>query len=71
VQLAQLDEFASAVKPADRPGVEAFAERVRAEQGAANQTLASALAELEHSNLAGRLAALAASAAPDEREEAA
>jgi CHAD domain-containing protein len=71
VQLAQLDEFASAVKPADRPGVEAFAERVRAEQGAANQTLASALAELEQSNLAGRLAALAASAAPDEHEEAA
>src|SRR5262249_43220578 len=33
VQLSQLDEFASAVKPADRPGVEMFAERVRAEQG--------------------------------------
>jgi CHAD domain-containing protein len=64
VQLAQLDEFASAVKPADRPGVEAFAERVRAEQGTANQTLASALAELEESDLRGRLAALAASATP-------
>jgi CHAD domain-containing protein len=64
VQLAQLDEFASAVKPADRPGVEAFAERVRAEQGTANQTLASALAELEETDLRGRLAVLAASAAP-------
>jgi CHAD domain-containing protein len=72
VQLAQLDEFASAVKPADRPGVEAFAERVRAEQGSANQTLAAALAELEASDLRGRLAALAASAesASDEHESA-
>jgi CHAD domain-containing protein len=65
VQLAQLEEFASAVKPADRPGVEVFAERVRAEQGTANQTLGSALAELEESDLRGRLAALAASADDD------
>jgi inorganic triphosphatase YgiF len=65
VQLAQLDEFASAVKPADRPGVEVFAERVRSEQGTANRMLASALAELEETDLRGRLAALAASAAPD------
>src|SRR4051812_37190232 len=65
VQLAQLDEFASAVKPADRPGVEVFAERVLAEQGSANQALASALAELEESDLRGRLAALAASAQHD------
>jgi CHAD domain-containing protein len=65
VQLAQLEEFASAVKPADRPGVEVFAERVRAEQGTANQTLGTALAELEESDLRGRLAALAASAEDD------
>jgi inorganic triphosphatase YgiF len=65
VQLAQLDEFASAVKPADRPGVAVFAERVRSEQGTANRMLASALAELEETDLRGRLAALAASAAPD------
>jgi CHAD domain-containing protein len=62
VQLAQLDEFASAVKLADRPGVEVFAERVRAEQGTANQTLSAALAELEDTDLRGRLAALAGSA---------
>jgi CHAD domain-containing protein len=65
VQLAQLDEFASAVKPADRPGVEAFAERVRAEQGTANRTLATALAELEETDLRGRLAALVAGVEPD------
>jgi CHAD domain-containing protein len=67
VQLAQLEEFASAVKPADRPGVEVFAERVRAEQGTANQTLGSALAELEETDLRGRLAALASSVEDDGR----
>src|SRR5213596_3171790 len=36
VHLAQLEEFAEAVKAADRPGVEAFAQRVRAEQDAGN-----------------------------------
>ena len=66
VQLAQLEEFASAVKPADRPGVEVFAERVQAEQGTANQMLRAALANLEETDLRGRLAALAASAAPPE-----
>jgi CHAD domain-containing protein len=66
VQLAQLEEFASAVKPADRPGVEVFAERVQAEQGTANQMLRAALADLEETDLRGRLAALAASAAPAE-----
>ena len=65
VHLAQLEEFAAAVKEADRPGVEVFAERVRAEQGAGNQALAAALAEIQDSDLRGRLAALAASAAPD------
>jgi CHAD domain-containing protein len=65
VHLAQLEEFATAVKEADRPGVEVFAERVRAEQGAANEALAAALAHLQESDLRGRLAALAGSAAPD------
>jgi CHAD domain-containing protein len=62
VQLSQLEEFAAAVKPADRPGVELFAERVRSEQGSANEALGAAIAELEESDLRGRLAALAASA---------
>ena len=45
VHLAQLEEFAAAVKDADRPGVEVFAERVRSEQGAGNEALAAALAD--------------------------
>jgi CHAD domain-containing protein len=61
VQLSQLEEFAAAVKPADRPGVELFAERVRSEQGSANETLAAAIAELEETDLRGRLAVLATS----------
>jgi len=68
VQLAQLDEFAAAVKPADRPGVELFAERVRSEQGTANESLAAAIAELEETDLRGQLASLAASAEPAEPE---
>jgi CHAD domain-containing protein len=70
VQLAQLDEFAAAVKPADRPGVELFAERVRSEQGSANELLAASIAELEETDLRGRLASLAASAQPAEPEPA-
>jgi CHAD domain len=64
VQLAQLEEFAAAVKAADRPGVELFAERVRAQQGAGNEALRAALAQVEERDLRGRLAALAAAAAP-------
>src|SRR3979409_2625758 len=37
VHLAQLEEFATAVKEADRPGVEVFADRVRTEQGTGNE----------------------------------
>jgi CHAD domain-containing protein len=65
VHLAALAEFAEAVKEADRPGVELFAERVRAEQGAGNEALAAALAEIERTDLRGRLAALSAAASPD------
>jgi CHAD domain-containing protein len=62
VQLAQLEEFAAAVKEPDRPGVEAYAERVRTDQRTGNEQLAAALAEIEQSDLRGRLATLAASA---------
>jgi CHAD domain-containing protein len=65
VHLAQLEEFAGAVKPADRPGVELFAERVRGEQNAGNDILAAALARIEETDLRGRLAALSAAAAPE------
>jgi CHAD domain-containing protein len=64
VHLAQLDEFAAVVKAADRPGIELFAERVRAEQGAGNEALASALARIEETDLRGRLHALAGAASP-------
>ena len=64
VHLAQLEEFAAAVKDADRPGVEVFAERVRSEQGAGNEALAAALATIEQTDLRGRLAALSAAASP-------
>jgi CHAD domain-containing protein len=70
VHLSQLEEFADAVKAADRPGVEVFAERVRAEQAAGNDALAAALAEIEETDLHGRLAALAASAAPGDGRSA-
>src|SRR6476646_9679063 len=64
VHLAQLEEFAAAVKEADRPGIEVFAERVRSEQGAGNEALAAALATIEQTDLRGRLAALSAAASP-------
>jgi hypothetical protein len=64
VQLAQLEEFAAAVKAADRPGVELFAERVRAQQDAGNEALRAALAQVAERDLRGRLSALAAAAAP-------
>src|SRR6478736_9772900 len=41
VHLAQLEEFAAAVKEADRPGIEVFAQRVRSEQGAGNEAVAA------------------------------
>jgi CHAD domain-containing protein len=65
VHLAQLEEFAAAVKEADRPGIEVFAERVRAEQGAGNDALAAALSQVQETDLRGRLGALAASASPE------
>jgi inorganic triphosphatase YgiF len=65
VHLAQLEEFASAVEEADRPGVALFAERVRGEQGAGNEELAGALARIEQTDLRGRLAALSAAASPE------
>jgi len=64
VHLAALTEFAGAVLKADVPGVEVFAERVRAEQAKGNEVLAAALDEAERTDLRGRLTALVAAAAP-------
>jgi CHAD domain-containing protein len=65
VHLAQLEEFATAVKAADRPGVELFAERVRSEQSAGNDVLGAMLSRIEETDLRGRLAALSAAASPE------
>jgi CHAD domain-containing protein len=62
VELAALSAFQAAVPKADGPGVELFAQLVRAEQEAGNATLAAALQEAEVSDLRGQLQGLAASA---------
>jgi CHAD domain-containing protein len=60
VQLAALAELEAALPDADRAGVEAFADRVRAEQQDGNATLAAALKRMEDHDLRGRLERLAA-----------
>src|SRR5215210_6496279 len=55
VELAALAAFEASVPKADAPGVELFAQLVRAEQEAGNARLASALAEAQESDLRGRL----------------
>ena len=62
VELAALSAFQAAVPKVDGPGVELFAQLVRAEQEAGNATLAAALQEAEASDLRGRLQGLVASA---------
>ena len=58
VQLAAIHDFSAAVPDADRPGIEVFAGRLRAQQVAGNATLSAALAHAEATNLRGKLAAL-------------
>jgi CHAD domain-containing protein len=60
VQLAALAELEAALPAADRAGVEAFADRVRAEQQDGNATLAAALERMEQDDLQGRLDRLVA-----------
>jgi CHAD domain-containing protein len=62
VQLAALQKFEEAAARADAPGVEAFAGRLRDEQSAANVALAAALADMEATDLRGRLERLVAAA---------
>ena len=69
VQLEALGRVAAAVGEAERPGVEAFAAAVRAEQGAGNEELAAALEEARESDLQGRLARLADAAEASAGEE--
>jgi CHAD domain-containing protein len=65
VQLAALSTLENALPAADRPGIEAFAERVRAEQVDGNRTLAAALKHMEDDDLEGRLRRLVATAMPE------
>lgn len=60
VQLAALAALEAALPDADRAGVEAFADRVRAEQRDGNATLAAALQRMEDQDLQRRLERLAA-----------
>jgi CHAD domain-containing protein len=62
VELAALTAFEAAVPKLDGPGIELFAQLVRAEQEAGNARLAAALDEVEGSDLRGRLRGLVASA---------
>lgn len=55
VLLAALDKVAMSVKSADFAGVALYAERVRARQWRANDTLRQALARVEERDLRGRL----------------
>jgi CHAD domain-containing protein len=58
VQIEHLEAYAAAVPASDRPGVEVLVSRLRSRQAAANADLAVALAEMERSDLRGRLTAL-------------
>lgn len=65
VQLAALATIAAALPGPDQPGIEAFADRVRAEQQDGNRTLAAALKAVEDGDLQGRLERLVAGSAPE------
>jgi CHAD domain-containing protein len=58
VQIAHLEAYAATVPASDRSGVGVLVERLRVRQDAANAGLAVALAEVERSDLRGRLRAL-------------
>ena len=68
VLLDRLATLEAALPKANTPGIEAFAAPVREEQERGNATLAAALEHAERTDLAGRLALLAASAVELEDE---
>ena len=69
VLLDRLATLEAALPKANTPGIEAFAAPVREEQERGNATLAAALEHAERTDLAGRLALLAASAVELEEDE--
>ncbi len=60
VQLDAVGRLADAMGDGERPGLEVFAARLRAEQAAGNEVLAAALERAEAVDLRGRLLELAA-----------
>jgi CHAD domain-containing protein len=68
VHIDAMTAFGTAVSAAQRRGVQTFTDRIRERQEAGNRILADALAEMEGSDLAGRLERLADSADPRPRE---
>jgi CHAD domain-containing protein len=58
VQIEALIAYARAVPADDQPGIDVLVSRLRARQAGANADLAVALAEMERSDLRGRLRAL-------------
>lgn len=68
VHIDAMDAFAAAVGAQQRRGVQTLTNRLRERQAAGNEILASALQGAEHSDLAGRLQALAQTALEPEPE---
>ena len=58
VQIEHLEAYAEAAPDPDRPGVDILVSRLRSRQAGANADLAAALADLERSDLRGRLLTL-------------
>ena len=71
VQLEFLDGLESKMGEDERPGIEAFADRVRAEQREGNAVLAMALERIEREQLRERLQNLAAAAEAEAGAQAA
>jgi CHAD domain-containing protein len=69
VLLDRLATLEAALPKANTPGIEAFAAPIREEQERGNATLAAALEHVERTDLAGRLALLAACAVELEEDE--
>ena len=66
VAIAGFEKAAKALTSAERPGIAALVEELRAEQAQANEVVAAAVEHARTDGLHERLAALAASALPEE-----
>jgi CHAD domain-containing protein len=64
VQLATLEAFGAKLPAPDQPGLDVFAQRLRAEQAQGNDRLAAVLEDVHADDLQGRLRALVQDGAP-------